>query len=352
MGTPRAWQHRGLLARALWPLSMLYRALTALHRAVYRWGWRPIYRAPVPVVVVGNWITGGAGKTPTLLLLVALIQAWGWRVGIVSRGYGRTDAAVRVASPGDSAQALGDEPLLIHRRTGAPLAVGADRSAATRALLAAHPDLQLILSDDGLQHHALARDLTLSVFDARGLGNGWLLPAGPLRQDRSHPPLAGSRATELVLYTDGVASTARSGHVAKRRLVLAWPLADWWQGQAHNAVPLSALQGRPLLACAGLAQPERFFHLLEAAGLHITPLPQPDHAPLDPLPWPAHTADVLVTEKDAVKLQPARIPSGQRVWVLPLDLQAPPAFAAALLNELTALLGPPPHPNAHGSPPD
>ena len=342
MTPPRAWQRRGWAARLLWPLSQVYRLLMALNRARYRWGWAPIHRPPLPVVVVGNWIVGGAGKTPTLLLVLDLLARWGWRAGVVSRGYGRASHGVVLAHRDSTAASLGDEPLLIHRRSGVPLAVGERRAEAVQALLAAHPEVQLIVCDDGLQHHALARDLSLLVFDARGLGNGWLLPAGPLRQDHHARPLPGSRDAHLVLHTDGVQAAPLHGHLAQRRLNLAWPLADWWAGRRTAAVPLAGLRDRPLLAAAGLAQPERFFTMLSAEGLRFDPLPLPDHARFDSLPWPADTPDVLVTEKDAVKLRPEAMPPGQRVWVLPLDLQAPPDFERELRDALSALLGPPP----------
>jgi tetraacyldisaccharide 4'-kinase len=329
-------------------LSQLYRLMAALHRAVYRWGWAAIERPSVPVVVVGNWIAGGAGKTPSLLMVLTLLDRWGWKAGVVSRGYGRRSQGVQVAHPASTAEELGDEPLLIHRRSRAPLAVAEKRGKAVQHLLSAHPELQLIVSDDGLQHHALARDLNLLVFDARGLGNGWLLPAGPLRQDRQHRALPGSSGGQIVLYSDGVRSTPMDGYLAHRHLGLAWPLADWWQRRRDGAIPVSELRGRTLLAAAGLAQPERYFAMLEAEGLTIDKLPLPDHSRLDPLPWPSNTPDVLVTEKDAVKIPTSAVPPGQRIWVLPLDLQASPEFEQALLAALTALLGPPPG-HRHGS---
>ncbi len=333
------WARRGPLAWLLWPLSQLYRALTAFDRWRHRAGLAPVERLPVPVIVVGNWITGGGGKTPTLIALLSQLQAWGLRAGVVSRGYGRSSHGLVLAGPQSRAAELGDEPLLIHRRCGVPLAVAERRADAARALLAAHPDLQLIVCDDGLQHHGLARDLSLCVFDRRGLGNGLLLPAGPLRQDREHPPGPGSRANSLVLYTDGERSTPLPGFVAERRLQRAWPLAAWWRGDASAARPLAELRtfaDQDWIACAGLARPEGFFDGLRAAGLRIRPLPQPDHAHFESLPWPAGSA-VLVTEKDAVKLDPAR-PGCEQVWVAPLDLQPETAFAQALRAELQALL--------------
>lgn len=343
----RLWRRRSLLAWCLRPLALLYRTLAQAQREAYRRGLKPIERPTVPVLVVGNWIVGGAGKTPTLIALLGLIDAWGWRAGVVSRGFGRQSRGVHLAGPDSHATELGDEPLLIHRRTGAPLAVAEDRGEAARALLAAHPELDVILSDDGLQHHRLARDLSVLVFDARGLGNGWLLPAGPLRQDAWPEPLPGSRSDHLVLYSDGVASTSLPGFLGQRRLRGAIALADWWAQRPERLQPLARLQGRPLVAAAGLARPEAFFAMLRAAGLQIAPLPLPDHHDFARLPWP-DDAELLLTEKDAAKLPPERLAKGQRAWVLPLDLQPEPAFEAALLQHLQTLLGPAPH----GSTPD
>ncbi len=310
-----------LLARALQPLSGLYRALAAADRAL-----KPPQALPVPVLVVGNLVLGGAGKTPTVIALVQALAAAGCRPGVVSRGYGRRGDAPRAVRAGDDVQAVGDEPLLIARRTGVPLWVGRDRVQAARQLCAAHPEVDLLIADDGLQHHRLARQAQCIVFDERGAGNGLLLPAGPLRQPlpRQLPPHS------RVLYTHGVASTALPGALAQRRLGRAWPLAAWQRGDAAAALPLAALQGRPLLAAAGLAAPQKFFAMLREAGLHATELPLPDHHAYEQLPWPAGTADVLVTEKDAVKLDPARL-GATRVWVLPLDLVLPVGFAAELL---------------------
>lgn len=330
-----AWRSRGLLAWALRPLAWVYRSLSAFDRWRHRVGLAPIERPAVPVLVVGNWIAGGAGKTPTLLAVLELLQGWGLKVGVVSRGHGRRTRGLVLASPGITAADIGDEPLLIARRSQAPLAVAERRGEAARALLAAHPALQMIVSDDGLQHHGLARDLALWVFDRRGLGNGWLLPAGPLRQDREHPPLPGSRPDHLVLYSDGQASTPLPGLLAERRLLRAVPLAAWWAGERGR--PLDELPAVDWCACAGLAQPQAFFDALRAQGIPLTHTwPRPDHDAFDTLPWPPG-APVLVTEKDAVKLDPGR--SGcEQVWVCPLDLLPEPAFAAQLREQLRPLL--------------
>ena len=172
----------GVAARLLQPLSWLYAALADGQAALYRIGLRHAESAPVPLLVVGNLVAGGAGKTPTVIALVDLLRLQGWTPGVISRGHGRRGGAVVAVTRASAAAEVGDEPLLIHLRTGAPVTVGADRPAAARALCAAHPAVDILLADDGLQHHRLKRDMALLVFDERGAGNGLRLPAGPLRQ--------------------------------------------------------------------------------------------------------------------------------------------------------------------------
>ena len=316
------------LAWALWPLSLLYRGLLALHRrrTVKPWA------LPVPLLVVGNHVVGGAGKTPTVIAIVRALQAAGHHPGVISRGHGRANNDTRAVDGAATAAVVGDEPLLISRRSGVPVWVGRRRAEAALALCAAHPEVNVLVADDGLQHRALARQAELVVFDERGAGNGLLLPAGPLREalPSAPPPM------RRVLYTAGTASTRLPGLMATRRLSAAWPLAAWQRGDARLAVPLAQLRGRRLLAAAGMAAPEKFFAMLCAAGLTIERLPLPDHHPYTTLPWPVGTTEVLVTEKDAVKLQPAAMGRTQ-VWVVPLDLQLP----AGLVDELSALLFPP-----------
>ncbi len=314
-----------LRARQLQPLSWLYGLLAALHRTWALHGLRRPRHAPQPLLVVGNLVAGGAGKTPTVLALLPRLRALGFRPGVVSRGQGRAGSEVRLVTADSPAALVGDEPLLIHLRGGVPVAVGADRLAAAQALCAAQPELDLLIADDGLQHHRLAREAEIWVFDERGAGNGLLLPAGPLRQ---HLPQALPERA-LVLYTAGVASTALPGHLGRRRLSGVLPLAAWWQGQATDPTGWAALRGRPLLAAAGLARPQAFFDMLRGQGLRFECLPLADHHRLQPLPWPADTVDVVVTEKDAVKLRPDQM--GQtRVWVATLDFQPDPGFDTAL----------------------
>lgn len=333
----RAWLRRGPAALALWPMSLLFGVVVTLHRALYRWRLLKPQAVPVPVIVVGNLIAGGAGKTPTVMALVKYLQVCGYQPGIVSRGHGRRReaAAVMEVLPDTPASEGGDEPLLLRLRLGVPVFVGVDRVAAARAALAAHPGLDILVSDDGLQHRQLPRAAQVVVFDERGAGNGWLLPAGPLREPLTPQP----PPRTVVLYNAPQPSTTWPGSVAHRQLAGLVALADWWAGEAATMSCLARLAASPVpvLAAAGVAQPERFFSMLRAAGLAITPLPLPDHHAYATLPWPAEATDVIVTEKDAVKLRPERLAThgaAMRVWVAPLDFQANAAFDAVLQSLL------------------
>ena len=336
------------LTAALAPLGWLVGAVAARRRASAR-----AQALPVPVIVVGNVIVGGAGKTPTVIALVALLRGWGLHPGIVTRGHGRTDDDARLldaATPADLATsaAFGDEPLLMHRRTGAPVSVARQRRVAALRLLEAHPRIDVVIADDGLQHHALARDVELVVFDGRGIGNGHPLPAGPLRERASAIWPAGVDTPPRFILVNGrwPAPPARALPAprercfeATRALGGALSLQDWTRGAVATRDALLALRGRPLLAAAGIGDPERFFTMLEAEGLGVARRPLADHATFDPLPWPADTADVVVTEKDAVKL--AGRPLGStRVWVVTLDFGLPDALADALRQALAGRLRP------------
>ena len=331
----RAWLTRGLLASSLLPLAALFGAVSAARTLLYRRAWLRARELRVPVIVVGNLVVGGAGKTPTVMAIVALLRRRGFTPGIISRGYGRAaDDTIDVQAHTPVAT-CGDEPLLMHRRTGAPVTVGRDRVAAGHVLLREHPAVDIVVSDDGLQHLGLARDAQVLVFDERGVGNGWLLPAGPLRE--SLPSVLPPRS--VVLYNAPRASTPLKGTLATRSLVGVVALSAWREGQAATIAALESLRGRPLVAAAGIARPNRFFDMLCDRGLQISALPLPDHFDYATLPWPADTADLVVTEKDAVKLDPARI-GATRVWVAALDF----ALAAEFENSLLCLLPPPPKP--------
>lgn len=332
-----AWTGRGALAWALWPLSWLYRAAVALRRAAYSAGLLRSEHLEVPVLIVGNFVAGGAGKTPAVLAVADLLRRRGWTPGIVSRGHGGTAGGVLEVAPDTPARLCGDEPLLLRRRSSAPVAVGRDRVAAARELLRRHPEVDIMIADDGLQHLRLARDAQLIVFDERGAGNGWLLPAGPLRAPM--PTAAPERS--VVLYNAVAPSTPWPGTLARRGLASVAALDDWWTGAPPDAQCLARLRERPVLAAAGMARPGRFFALLREAGLQIeAELALPDHHPFDTLPWPAHARDVIVTEKDAVKLAPGARLGATRVWVATLDFRLTAAGEAALLRLLPARPGP------------
>lgn len=327
----RAWLRRGPLAWSLVPLSLIFAALAALRRALYRFGWRKSHRVRVPVIVVGNVVAGGAGKTPVVMAVVRHLQDKGLRVGVISRGYGRQTQDGRLVTADSAPQDVGDEPLLIARSTGAPLAVDRDRAAAAERLLAAHPDLQITVSDDGLQHLGLARDVEICVFDDRGVGNGWLLPAGPLRE-------RWPRACDLVLHTGQ--RPAFAGFTAQRRLA---DTAHDSRGRRVSLAELATLTDadssgpsprRDIVALAGIAQPQNFFDMLHARGIKpVQCIALPDHHDFSSLPaWPAG-AQLVCTEKDAAKLW--RV--APDALAVPLQFEPEPAFFDALDARLAQL---------------
>lgn len=328
----RAWQSRGLLAVLLLPITLLYFMLLQVRRGMYRAGLLKARRVHCAVIVVGNAIVGGAGKTPTTISIVQHLQARGLKVGIVSRGYGRTEHTVVAVTPTSDVMAAGDEPLLMARATGAPVFVAPRRHAAAAALLAAHPHTDVIVCDDGLQHYPLYRDLEVCVFDNRGTGNGWLLPSGPLREPWPRTALAcvGQQDTHLLVLHTG-SQPAFAGFRARRSLAAQALTAE------GGAVPLNALpKSLPLLALAGVAMPEPFFASLRALGLVLErTLALPDHfdfTALDHTQLQGHL--VLCTEKDAVKLW--------KHWPLalavPLQQTLEPAFLLALDERLDGIL--------------
>lgn len=329
----RAWQRRGWLAWCLFPLSLLFGAVAALRRMAFARGWLRVERMPVPVIVVGNVTVGGTGKTPTVIALVQALRAAGYTPGVVSRGYRAQASApgsarapkVRAVTGAATAQEVGDEPLLIARRAGVPLWIGRDRPAAARALLAACPSVDVIVSDDGLQHYRLGRDVEVVVFDQRLGGNGFLLPAGPLREPQTRP-----RDATLINDPNAAARSAPypwPDTFAMRLL----PGAAWQLDQPALRRELQAFAGRRILAAAGIGAPERFFATLRAAGLAIDTLALPDHYDFADTPFDTSTAEViLITEKDAVKY---RHPD-PRIWVVPVAAQLDAAFVELVLSKL------------------
>jgi len=320
----RAWTRRGALAWLLWPVSLIFRTLGAGRRALYRAGLCKAQRVGTPlpvVVVVGNVVAGGAGKTPVVIALVRHWQARGLTVGVISRGYGRRTTGCREVRAGSLALEVGDEPVLIRRATGATVFVAARRVEAARALLAACPACQVIVSDDGLQHYALERDIEICVFDDRGTGNGFLLPAGPLREPWP-------RRVDLVLHTGS--TPAFAGFTARRAL------AEFAVRCNGTRVPLAQLRGESLIAVAAIARPTNFFDMLRERGLTLADtIALPDHYDFDSFMVNMGKGETLIcTEKDAFKL-----------WIhhpealaVPLEFEPEPAFLAAADTLLDAKL--------------
>lgn len=339
-GWPRWWSRRGPGAVALWPLSLLFGALAALRRAFYRVGWLQAVRVPVPVIVVGNLTVGGAGKTPLIAALVPALRAAGWTPGIISRGYGRRqgdDAPLEVGLDADAAD-VGDEPLLLARVTASPVVVGRRRADAARELLARHPEVDLLLSDDGLQHLALARDLELVVVDGRLWGNGWLLPAGPLRElpgRRRDATLGPPEALERL------APGADSRFALRRSPGPVRPLAGG-DGLSLDAFARAHAQ-QPVGALAGIGHPGQFFAMLERAGLQLQARAVADHQSILPGDWAAMPPQgpVLITEKDAIKS--AALPPAwcERLWVVGLKVQLPDDLVPWICRHLEPLRGRP-----------
>jgi tetraacyldisaccharide 4'-kinase len=344
----RSWRKRDWLAYALLDISYLYRALVAVRRWLYARGLFKSYRVAVPVIVVGNVVAGGAGKTPVVIEIVRHLLAHGYKPGVVSRGYGRTvrredvndSGFLEVADTTPVADA-GDEPALIQRETGAPVFVATQRITAARALLAAHPQVNVIVCDDGLQHLALQRDIEVCVFDDRGVGNGWLLPAGPLREPW---PRSAGRGVDFVLHTAAsfarpVASTIPSAASATApdtlpAFVIQRRLAPYALRADGSQVPLQDIAQQSVHAVAAIAQPEAFFTMLRALGLTVAGTSSlPDHYDFSSWSCCIPLGQTLIcTQKDAVKLWPTH----PQALAVPLVVDIPAAFFTALLEKLSS----------------
>lgn len=319
------WCSRGPKAAALLPVAVCFSLLASLRRAAYRLGLAKTERLPVPVIVVGNITAGGAGKTPLTLYLAQQLAAAGRRPGIVSRGYGgQVGEGVAEVLPESDAADVGDEPLLLRRRAGCPVFVGRRRAEAARALLAAHPECDLILCDDGLQHYALGRDLEIAVLDRRGVMNGWPLPAGPLRE-----PTSRLGAVDAVVL-NGLERSPVAGASAYRMTLNGERFMRF--GDSAAVASAADLAGLRLHAVAGIGEPRRFFDHLSSLGLHFEPHPFPDHHAYRSEDL-AYVGDaILTTEKDAVKF--ATLSPALPVWVLPVEARVEPDLARFVLEKL------------------
>ena len=301
------------------PVAALYGAATRLRRALYRRGWKRSERLPVPVIVVGNITAGGAGKTPLVIALVDALRETGFRPGVVSRGHGGSAREPMLLNDDPDPRVVGDEPALVKLRTRAPVAVGRDRPKAAGLLLEA--GVNVVIADDGLQHHALARDVEICVVDGvRRFGNARLLPAGPLRE-----PVSRLREVDCIVCNGG---EPQVGEIAMHlRAGDAFNLRD--PSRAHA---LDTFAGRRVHAIAGIGHPPRFFAMLREQGVEVVEHPFPDHHAYsardlafgDSLP-------VLMTEKDAVK---CRALAGENCWAVPVRACLQSAFFVMISERL------------------
>ena len=321
----RIWSGESPLWWLLLPLSWLYGLVSGLIRLSYRCGLRKSWRAPVPVVIVGNLTAGGNGKTPMVIWLVEQLQQRGYRVGVVSRGYGGKSAVYPlVLDAQTTTRQAGDEPVLIYQRTGAPVAISPKRAEAVQALLN-QGELDLIITDDGLQHYALQRDFELVVIDGvRRFGNGWWLPAGPMRERVSR-----LKTVDACVTNGGV---AQPGEIAMKL-------------QAQDAVNIASGERRPaielphVVAMAGIGHPPRFFATLEKLGVEVerevafADHQEYNHGQLAALASQGQT--LLMTEKDAVKCRSFAQPDW---WYLPVEAVLPTEQAEQLLQGIQKLI--------------
>jgi len=318
------WQHRSLLSYLLYPLSFLFRLLAALRRWSYRSGIRHQQQFSVPILIVGNITVGGSGKTPLVIWLVDHLRGLGLKPGVVSRGYGGKAEhwPQQVRADSDPAT-VGDEAVLLAQRASCPVCVGPDRPAAIDALLK-YTDCDIVVSDDGMQHYAMARDLEIAVIDGkRRFGNGWLLPAGPLRE-----PVSRLKSVDLIVCNGQPEHGEFAMKLRQPQLVALFDSGEQVQD-------LSLFDGKHVSAIAGIGNPQRFFDMLQQHGIVLDAHAFPDHHP-----YQANDLDfveqlpLLMTEKDAVKCR--RLIDKQRpAWVVRVEAQPDAAFVHRINLALT-----------------
>lgn len=323
---PVSWQRITSITVLLVPAAWLFRAAVKVRRLLYSWNLLAREKVAVPVIIVGNISVGGTGKTPLVLWLAEFLRRSGYQPGIVSRGYGSDSTQARQVDANGDVSASGDEPLLLARRSGCPVWVGADRAEVARALLARHPDCNILISDDGLQHYRLARNIEIAVVDAgRAFGNGFTLPAGPLRE-----PPSRLKSVDLVVY-NGPQPPPELGSVSAFHMELEG-LGFYRLNRPAQWMPAAHFLGRRLHAIAGIGNPQRFFDTLQAMGLAVTPHAFPDHHAYTAADLQFADCDaVLMTEKDAVKCASF---ADDRHWVLRVNAIIDPAFGARILQKL------------------
>lgn len=325
--TDRHWARLSARSALLLPVSWLFRLAVELRRLAFRIGWARRLATGVPVIVVGNVTVGGTGKTPLTIWLALYLISRGWHPGVVSRGYGGSASNERVSEPvGVHSDPLrvGDEPVLIARRTPAPVWIGIDRVFTARALLREHPECDILIADDGLQHYRLARDVEVAVVDAGlGFGNGHMLPSGPLRE-----PVRRLAVVDALVINGAASVDAPVPMAAQFEMRIAASRIYRLDDPTVVAEP-GSLRGQRLHAVAGIGYPERFFSLLKALGLSVVEHPFPDHHRFDMADLDFGGEPVILTEKDAVKC--IRFGAAHH-WVLAVEAQVEAAFGEHLMR--------------------
>lgn len=320
-GLQQHWYRLTPLHLVLYPISLAFRALVAVRRWLYRQGILANQPLPVAVIVIGNISVGGTGKTPLTLALAQYLIQHAWHPLIISRGHGGI-AQQTAVSPNSHVDQVGDEPLMMAQRQLCPVWVGRDRVATVLAALKQHPEVDVVLSDDGLQHYRLPRDVEIAVIDgARGFGNGLLLPAGSLRE-----PITRLQSVDAVVI-NGM-STQFTGYSMQLS-------GDTFYNLLHpeQRVTAQEFQGLRIHAIAGIGHPQRYFDHLQKMGLNFTAHAFPDHHPYTRNDLQFGTCDaILLTEKDAVKCQPY---ADEKFWVLRVEAQIDPALCNLILRKIT-----------------
>jgi len=317
----RQWYRLGIWHVLLVPLSWLFWLLSSLRRLAYRLRIFKTIHLPVPIIVIGNITVGGTGKTPLVIWLAEQLRQAGWQPGVISRGYGGENAIPMAVSGNSDPSVAGDEPVMIAARTRMPVWVGRDRAATGAAMLAAHPECNVIVSDDGLQHYRLARDVEIVVIDGeRRFGNGRLLPAGPLRE-----PVGRLQCVDAVVCNG---SSPGDGFIE----MFLEPQAFRNLLDSSRSMPASEFAGKRLMALAGIGNPGRFFSQLKGMGLHFEERPFPDHHAYTREDLQTGAVDaILMTEKDAVKCSAFAEPNW---WYLAVDAKLDHALIERVLEKM------------------
>lgn len=321
MKAPDFWQSNNWVSTLLKPLSCLYQSLSEKNKCKKL---KVQKKLAVPVIVVGNINVGGTGKTPVTIALISELQQQGLKVGLISRGYGRKDEFLVVSDEKASSELLGDEPYLIHKKTNVPVAVASQRYDAGLALLEKYPDLDVIVSDDGLQHYALHRDFEIAVFGKQGIGNGYVMPAGPLRESVNR-----LKTVDAIVTIDDeqqfLLPYLQKCYKIAQRLGVPYQLNNFKQTREWN-------EFSHVSAIAGIAHPSNFFNALSAKSIEVSAYPFGDHHTYRDTDFTNMVEPILMTEKDAVKC--TQILNDHDAWVVPLETTLPSGFIELIIQHI------------------